>query len=159
LEGRRLGWDEVGDLSFRTRAEVARILEAQHSEVSVHAGDRDDVPPLSERLADTRAASAEDELIRSELTERMEEALARLTNRQRRVLSARFGLDGGPVLTLRELGLQEGISRERTRQIEKESLLRLRKLMRRPPESSRTSERRYGSVANTRPLRVELRAS
>jgi RNA polymerase sigma factor (sigma-70 family) len=159
LAGRSLDWEEVGDLSSRSRAEVARILEAQHNEVSVHADDHGDAPPLSERLADTRSASAEEELIRSELTQRLEDAMARLTSRQRRVLSARFGLDGGPVLTLRELGLQEGISRERARQIERESLLRLRKLLRRVPASSRTGERRYGSVANTRPLRVGLRAS
>jgi RNA polymerase sigma factor (sigma-70 family) len=157
--GRQVGWGEVGDLSSRPRSEVARILEAQHSEVSVHAHGYGDAPPLSERLADPRAASAEEELIRSELTQRMEEALARLTSRQRRVLSGRFGLDGSPALTLREMGAQEGISRERARQIEQESLIRLRKLMHRSPAISRTHERRYGSVTNTKPLRVERRAS
>jgi RNA polymerase primary sigma factor len=155
--GRRLEWDEVSRLSARTRDEVDRILEAEHSEVSVHAAGHGELPPLSDRLADPRAGSAEDELIRSELMQRMENALARLSGRQRRVLSGRFGLDGSRVLTLRELGAREGISRERTRQIERESLIRLGRLMRRSPESSRGG--RYGQVTNEGRLRVERRAS
>jgi RNA polymerase sigma factor (sigma-70 family) len=156
--GRKLGWGEVGDLSSRTRAEVARILEAKHSVVSVHDAGNGEVPPLSERLADPGAASAEEELIRTELTQRMEDALSRLSGRQRRVLSGRFGLGGGPVLTLRELGAREGISRERTRQIERESLLRLRTLLRRRPARSDAGAGRYGSVTNERQPRVERAA-
>ena len=156
--GRQLEWDEVGDLSSRSRDELNRILEAEHSEVSVHASGRGEMPPLCDRLADPRVASAEEELIRSELMQRMEDALDRLSSRQRRVLSGRFGLDGSPVLTLRELGAREGISRERTRQIERESLLRLSKLMRRPTESPRGGGR-YDPVTSERRLRVERQAS
>jgi RNA polymerase sigma factor (sigma-70 family) len=156
--GRRLEWEEVGDLSCRSEAEIARILEAEHSEISVHAGADGETAPIAERLADPRAASAEEELIRAELTRRIEEALARLSSRQRRVLSGRFGLGDSPVMTLRELGEREGISRERTRQIERESLDRLRRLMNRRPAAVGAGGR-YGPATNGRRLGVERRAS
>jgi RNA polymerase sigma factor (sigma-70 family) len=156
--GRRLEWEDVVNHSSRSRSEVDRILEAEHQEVSVHAAGPGDSLSLSERLADTRTPSAEEEVIRLEMTERMEEALGRLSDRQRRVLCARFGLGGHPVLTLRELGLLEGVSRERARQIEQEGLLRLRKLMHRRRPLSRPLERGYGLVTNGERSDVERRA-
>jgi RNA polymerase primary sigma factor len=53
------------------------------------------------------------------------ERFGRLSDRQRRVLGAHFGIDGS-ALTLREIGSRLGISAERVRQIEQEALERLR---------------------------------
>jgi RNA polymerase sigma factor (sigma-70 family) len=51
--------------------------------------------------------------------------LAVLSERERTIICARFGLDG-PESTLRELGEQLGVSAERVRQIEEVSLRKLR---------------------------------
>jgi RNA polymerase primary sigma factor len=48
--------------------------------------------------------------------------LGSLDDRQRRVLELRYGLDGGKPRTLEEIGLVFNVSRERIRQIERQSL-------------------------------------
>jgi RNA polymerase primary sigma factor len=53
------------------------------------------------------------------------QALLALDERQRRVLVERYGLDGSEPKTLEEIGRRLGLTRERVRQIEVESLRRL----------------------------------
>jgi len=45
------------------------------------------------------------------------------------VLRMRFGLGGGEPLTLKEIGDRLGLTRERVRQIERDSLAKLRELV------------------------------
>ncbi|MGA8112954.1 MAG: RNA polymerase sigma factor SigB [Actinocatenispora sp.] len=56
----------------------------------------------------------------------MERIMGALTERERTVIRLRFGLDDGRQRTLDEVGLEFGLSRERIRQIEKHTLLKLR---------------------------------
>ncbi|MDY7011972.1 MAG: sigma-70 family RNA polymerase sigma factor, partial [Planctomycetota bacterium] len=57
--------------------------------------------------------------------------LEQLPERQRNILTYRFGLDGheGPQRTFKEVGKLVGLTRERTRQLEKEALARLQTLI------------------------------
>jgi RNA polymerase primary sigma factor len=60
------------------------------------------------------------------LREQLEEVLNTLTDRERRVLRLRFGLDDGRARTLEEVGQVFGVTRERIRQIEAKALRKLR---------------------------------
>ncbi len=60
--------------------------------------------------------------------ETLEKILHTLSSRQRRVLELRFGLDGRPPRTLDEVGRTFDVTRERIRQIENQSLKKLRGL-------------------------------
>jgi len=60
--------------------------------------------------------------------ETLEKILHTLSSRQRRVLELRFGLDGRPPRTLDEVGRTFNVTRERIRQIESQSLKRIRGL-------------------------------
>ena len=74
-----------------------------------------------------------------EQRETIKDALAyidKLDERDARVLRLRFGLEGQDPLTLKQIGLVVGLTRERVRQIEIDSLRRLREHMHRVPSKS-----------------------
>ena len=61
-----------------------------------------------------------------QLRNEVEIVLATLSRREQEVIRLRFGLDDGRSRTLEEVGVEFGLSRERIRQIEKTTLLKLR---------------------------------
>jgi RNA polymerase primary sigma factor len=56
----------------------------------------------------------------------LEETLATLNGRERRVIQLRFGIIDGQERTLEEIGRRFGVTRERIRQIEAKALGKLR---------------------------------
>jgi RNA polymerase nonessential primary-like sigma factor len=109
--------------------ERAQLLLSQGNTISLEQP-VDDGPrprPLERFLSDDDAAPPDGEAIQSQEIARMHEAFAMvLTDRQRFVLTRRYGLDDGEFRTLSEVGKEMGLSRERVRQIEREALIRLR---------------------------------
>ena len=67
-----------------------------------------------------------DGLAQGELRNEVEIVLATLSERESAVIRLRFGLDDGRQRTLDEVGREFGLSRERIRQIEKVTMLKLR---------------------------------
>ncbi len=65
---------------------------------------------------------ASQELLKSQIGD----ALDKLTDRERKIIVLRFGLDDGRFRTLEEVGREFGITRERIRQIEAKALRKLR---------------------------------
>ena len=84
---------------------------------------------LHELLADTSGRSPEDVAFRRIDSSRLEELLERLSKRERRILSYRFGLEDGNLRSLAETGKMVGITRERIRQIEKRAIEKMRRMM------------------------------
>jgi len=78
---------------------------------------KDENAPLPDEVAD-----------RSFREEALTKCLESLSDRERRVLEMRFGLDGMPARSLDEIGRAFNLSRERIRQIENQSLKTLRSL-------------------------------
>jgi RNA polymerase primary sigma factor len=70
----------------------------------------------------------EEEVEISLRTQALNDALCALPERARRVLALRYGLNGSDPMTLEEIGRRLGLTRERVRQIEIESLKSLAKL-------------------------------
>ncbi|MFN3333354.1 MAG: sigma-70 family RNA polymerase sigma factor, partial [Caldilinea sp.] len=60
------------------------------------------------------------------LKEQMEEILDGLSDRERKVLIMRFGLEDGVTRTLEDVGKEFNVTRERVRQIEAKALRKLR---------------------------------
>ena len=77
--------------------------------------------------ASDTAAPAESRADARMLAESVRECLGELTERERQVLTARFGLDGREARSLEHLGQRYGITRERVRQIEARALQKLQR--------------------------------
>lgn len=93
------------------------------------------VPELMEEAEARRARQAEPRRPLAHLWESVSALLGSLSERERFILSARFGLASAPgeapadPQTLEQIGRQLSLSRERVRQLEKRALIRLRELI------------------------------
>lgn len=82
---------------------------------------------LGEFIPDNRNKTPEDYEEENELVREIELILEnRLRSKEQKVLSLRFGLMGGRMHTLEEIGQMEGVTRERIRQIEEKALGKLK---------------------------------
>ena len=80
-------------------------------------------------IEDEKVAKEVDELSNFLLHERIKDLLHRMSERERKILSLRFGLKDGVKHTLRETAECFGITRERVRQIENVAMRKLREYM------------------------------
>ena len=84
---------------------------------------------LSEVFEDPKNIRPDEQVEQRETIKDILFFLGQLDHRDARVLRLRFGLEGQDPLTLKEIGLVIGLTRERIRQIEIDSLRRLRDRM------------------------------
>jgi RNA polymerase primary sigma factor len=117
------------DLSLSPRR-VREYREASRAPISLDAPLGDDEPnPVSEVVADVGAAAPFDHLVKESDTQLVREVLATLPEREREILTLRFGLNDDTPHTLEEIGVEFRLTRERIRQIQEEALSKLRNKM------------------------------
>lgn len=80
---------------------------------------------LLEVLVDTSEERPDSVLIDDSLRQEVQRSLSSLTQRESDVVSLYFGLNGGPVMTLEEIGEKFSLTRERVRQIKEKGIRRL----------------------------------
>jgi len=127
--GRKATREEISTSLERSVAKIDQVLQFSLREMSLDDKvGKDRETPISDYLVDDTSHSPEESLIRREANNLVEEAMHHLTQQEKIVLYHRFGMSGGPQLTLKEIGEMMSISRERVRQIECQAKTRLRKL-------------------------------
>jgi RNA polymerase primary sigma factor len=106
---------------------VREILKVSQEPVSLETpiGEEED-SHLGDFIEDRSAPAPADAATFQLLREQVEDVLGTLSERERRVLQLRFGLEDGRSRTLEEVGRDFGVTRERIRQIEAKALRKLR---------------------------------
>jgi RNA polymerase nonessential primary-like sigma factor len=126
------GAEDIANLTGHPVEDVRRIMQLNERVASLDAPlDVDPTLSLGEAIADDNAQLPEDILQLEELERHVQEWMAQLNDKQRWVIERRFGLNGHDACTLEDLALDLGVTRERVRQIQMESLRLLRQLLRR----------------------------
>jgi len=114
-----------------SEADVDALRRIGSSDVSLsdHIGrGDDDNPELAEMIEQVSEPPIEESLIHDATVQRVRDALQELDDKEREVVTLRFGLDrDGEPRTLQEVGDVLGLSRERIRQIEARAKDKLRR--------------------------------
>jgi RNA polymerase primary sigma factor len=82
---------------------------------------------LGNFIEDEGAVRPEDAAATQLLKEQIAIVVRALSDRERKILEMRFGLNGGRSHTLEEVGIEFDVTRERIRQIESKAIAKLRK--------------------------------
>jgi len=122
--------DEIARMLDRPINDVKRILGLNERVASVDTPlGPDSDKSLLETIADVHVSDPAQLLQESDIKDSIGIWLGELSDKQREVVSRRFGLRGYETSTLEEVGREIGLTRERVRQIQMEALRRLRAIM------------------------------
>lgn len=125
--GRDPAEEELAEELGFTKAYVRRLRAVRRRIASVdEVIDIDTDFTLRETLRDERVVDPVANLQRDRIARLLRRAVTRLDDRERRIVSLRFGLDGEGPMTLEEIGKIFGRTRERVRQLQVEALAKLR---------------------------------
>ncbi len=125
--GREPTFEEIGRVMELPAERVAEVLRSAQETVSLETpvGDEDE-SSLGDFVQDENAIAPVEAATHNLMKIHIAKALSTLTDRERRVLTLRFGLEDGRARTLEEVGRDLGVTRERIRQIEAKALRTLR---------------------------------
>ncbi len=125
--GREPTTAEIADAMHLTETRVQEIIKIAQDPVSLETpiGEEED-SHLGDFIKDESAPAPADAAFNALQREQLMEVLDTLTEREKKVICLRYGLDGGKSYTLEEVGEIFKVTRERIRQIEAKALRKLR---------------------------------
>ena len=125
--GREPAVEEIAEAMGLTPEKVREVMKISQEPISLETpiGEEED-SHLGDFIEDQEAVAPAEAASVMLLKEKMQDVLQNLTERERKVLVLRFGLEDGHQRTLEEVGQEFGVTRERIRQIEAKALRKLR---------------------------------
>ncbi len=125
--GREPTVEEIAEAMGLTPEKVREVMKISQEPISLETpiGEEED-SHLGDFIEDQEAVAPAEAASVMLLKEKMQDVLQNLTERERKVLVLRFGLEDGHQRTLEEVGQEFGVTRERIRQIEAKALRKLR---------------------------------
>jgi RNA polymerase primary sigma factor len=128
--GREPSDEEVG---FELGISAERVAGLRRAAVRPASLDmslgEDDTSRLADVVADERIEHPSKQMEERASLDMLQELVAKLDDREARILQYRFGLDGGAERTLEEVGQKFGVTRERIRQLQNVALRKLRRMI------------------------------
>jgi RNA polymerase primary sigma factor len=128
------------ELSPKKLRIIRKAVKAFHS--PTQSGSADGELTINELVADTHNRTPDEEVLGNDEVAQLMQLLGAIDERASKILKLRYGLSGHDPMTLKEIGEQIGLTRERVRQIEHEALRKLRDAMNSEPPRPR--RRRVG---------------
>jgi len=110
------------------RVAMMRMAATRPASLDAPVGDADN-GTFAEVVRDENADDPFEELQAKGVTGMLKHLVTNLTDREANILRARYGLDGGRMKTLEEIGAEWGITRERARQVQNNALRKLRAMI------------------------------
>jgi len=127
--GREPTAEEIAEVTGIEPEEVESIKRSARAPISLEKPVSDEEEAeFGQFIADEQAESPYERAVELLTNEALRDALENLGYRERRVLELRYGLAGEHAHTLGEVGRRFNVTRERIRQIENQSLKKLKKL-------------------------------
>lgn len=125
--GREPSYEEIGRGMEISSDKVREIMKLSQMPISLEMpiGEEED-SHLGDFIEDRATLPPADAASRELLKAQLNKVLSELSDRERRVLLLRFGLEDGRARTLEEVGKEFNVTRERIRQIEAKALRKLR---------------------------------
>lgn len=125
--GREPSAAEIAEVMKMPVQRVEEILKIAMDPISLETpvGEEDDTH-LGDFIKDNKSEVPPDAAAYTLLQEQLDEVMQTLTDREKKVLALRFGLEDGRSRTLEEVGKEFHVTRERIRQIEAKALRKLR---------------------------------
>ena len=125
--GREPSYEEIGKGMEISSDRVREILKLSQMPISLEMpiGEEED-SHLGDFIEDRATLPPADVASQELLKAQLNKILSELTDRERKVILLRFGLDDGRARTLEEVGKEFNVTRERIRQIEAKALRKLR---------------------------------
>ena len=108
----------------RSKAKIVRSAIRAAGQ-TVHSGSVETDSGLGDMIVDHRTPAPDQAMLDASAGEDVAELLSQISERQAKILRLRFGLDGEPPLTLKEIGTHVNLTRERVRQLLHEALASL----------------------------------
>ena len=119
---------ELAQKTDLSEHEVENALKVAGDDLSLSSAiGEDGTLELGDTIEQDTVPSVERQLMRSSFEEQIRSLVAELDEKERQVISMRFGLDGDEPRTLQEIGEALKLSRERIRQIESKAKEKLRR--------------------------------
>lgn len=126
--GRQPLAEEIASIGKVSAKSVERVLESEKKTLTLDSPVWDgENATFLDFIPDTNTSRVDSMLADISIPHNINEALLKLSQREREVIKMRFGIGYDNSFTLDEIGRKFSLTRERIRQIEKKALVRLRK--------------------------------